>query len=119
MSFVVLICSLFSYQTGFESDLGGIVRDEIGKLNKKGDGHTCDAKISHDTMLWEYEPSAAFSELDPEDYEELMISMQGILYDEMQQDSFQNKGNIIFLENQILKFAKRFWYLSRHTALLS
>ena len=97
---LVLISFLFSYQTGFGSDLGDIVRDEIDKLNKKGDGHTCDAKISHDTMLWEYEPSsAAFSELDPEEYEDLMISMQNILYEEAQPD-FQNKGNVIFLDRE-------------------
>ena len=57
------------------SDLGDIVRDEIDKLNKEGDGNTSEAKIVHDTMLWDYEPSAAFSELDPEEYENLMISM--------------------------------------------
>ena len=45
------------------SDLGDIVRDEIDKLNKEGDGNTSEAKIVHDTMLWDYEPSAAFSEI--------------------------------------------------------
>ena len=81
------------------SDLGDIVRDEIDKLNKKGDDNTSEAKIIHDTMLWDYEPSAAFSELDPEEYENLMISMQGILYEEMH-INLQNKGSMISLDRE-------------------
>lgn len=70
-------------QDGAESAFGDILSDEIDRLKKRKDGESSNVRSDHDTMLWEYEPSEAFSELDHDDYEELMIAMQNILYEEM------------------------------------
>eukprot|EP00250_Pteridium_aquilinum_P005718 c15771_g1_i1 orf=441-1181(-) len=74
-------------QEGANIAFSDILVDEIDRLKQTTDGGTSHVRSDLDTMLWEYEPSEALSELGNEDYEELMIAMQNILYEEMHTES--------------------------------
>ncbi|MCO5577402.1 hypothetical protein L7F22_031234 [Adiantum nelumboides] len=64
-----------------------ILVNEIDRLRQRTNGEPPHAQTDPDAMLWEYQPSEAPSESGNDDYEELMIAMQNILYEDLRNES--------------------------------
>ncbi|KAI5066973.1 hypothetical protein GOP47_0017501 [Adiantum capillus-veneris] len=73
-----------------------ILVDEIDRLRQRTNGEAPHAQSDPDAMIWEYEPSEALSQLKNDDYEELMIAMQNILYDDLRTEN--EKRDSVLLE---------------------
>lgn len=61
-----------------------ILVDEIDRLKQRSNSKAPLARNNPDAMLWEYEPSEL---LPNDDYEELMIAMQNILYEDLRTEN--------------------------------
>ncbi|MCO5578290.1 hypothetical protein L7F22_032130 [Adiantum nelumboides] len=74
-----------------------ILVDEIDRLRQRTNGEPPHAQTDPDAMLWEYQPSEALLESGNDDYEELMIAMQNILYEDLRNES-KSKESLLLEE---------------------
>ncbi|KAH7387511.1 hypothetical protein KP509_16G026200 [Ceratopteris richardii] len=84
-------------EEGVKLAFSNILTDEIDRLKQKANDESFHDRSDPDAMLWEYEPSEITPELGNDDYEQLMISMQNILYKDLQTEN--QKRDALLLED--------------------